>query len=183
MGWRGLGPRGGALPGGPNRSFCAHLLVLDRCVLLLSRLAAPRVCSVDACRCLLVVGSLTLGRSQPPQLKPLPPLPPVCSSWLCIALSAPLGVLCVSALSPCCLACARIWRTVRSFCAAAWVPRACWPGASRFIWFDRVRLVLCFLWFRVEPRVLCVRLVSRLFGGTRVRSCRCVWALAGRWTF
>ena len=107
-----------------------------------------RTCFLGRC---VRARALTLGRAQPPQLKPFRPLPPVCSSWLCIALSAPLGVLCVSALSPCCLACARIWRTVRSFCAAAWVPRACWPGASRFIWFDRVRLVLCVLWFRVEP--------------------------------
>ena len=32
--------RGGALPGGPNRSFCAHLLVLGRCALLFSCSAA-----------------------------------------------------------------------------------------------------------------------------------------------
>ena len=126
------------------------------------------VCSVDACGRLLVVGSLTLG---PPQLKPLPP---VCSSWpwLWIAFCA-LGVLC-----------ARV-------CAAALCAhggfvlclRGCrvlgWPGASRFIWFDRVRLVLCVLWVLVDPwnpRVLCVRLVSRLEVHARLGL-----ALLGHW--
>ena len=70
------------------------------------------------------------------------------------------------------------WSSVCPSCAAAlcahgafaaWVPRACWPGASRFIWFDRVRLVLCVLWFRVEPRVLCVNMFLCL---------RCAWRRA-----
>ena len=46
-------------------------------------------------------------------------------------------------------------------CRALWAFPSSVICAHCGVWFDRVRLVLCVLCFRVEPRVLFVRLVSR----------------------